>query len=35
MEGEEPKRNATKPTEESVLSESMTFARPTNEIYDH
>jgi hypothetical protein len=31
MEGEQPKRSATKPTEKSVLSESATFSCLTNE----
>jgi len=35
MEGEQPKHNATKPTEKSDLRESMTFSCPTNELYYH
>jgi len=35
MEGGEPKRSATKPTEKFFLSESVTFSCPTNEFYHH
>jgi hypothetical protein len=35
MEGKQPKRNATKPTEKSVLSESVTFSCLTNELHHH
>jgi len=35
MESEQPKRNATKPTEKSVLNKSVTFSCPTDELYHH